>query len=79
MGTGVKMLGGNLRWTSIQSRGSSNTLTRLHAKETRISSGSVARVRLYVFLPYAMAESRPVSLRWGTKKFSCPSLGLKFS
>ena len=43
MGTGDKMLGGNLRWTSIPSRGSSNTPSRLHAKETDISSGSVGQ------------------------------------
>ena len=41
MGTSDKMLGGNLPWTSIPSRGSSNTPSRLHAMETGISSGSV--------------------------------------
>ena len=34
MGTGDKMLGGNLRWTSIPSRGSSNTPSQLHATAT---------------------------------------------
>ena len=34
-------LGGNLRWTSIPSRGSSNTPSRLYATETGISSGSM--------------------------------------
>ena len=43
MGTSDKMLGGNLRWTSIPSRGSSNTPSRLHAMETGISSGSVGQ------------------------------------
>ena len=32
----IKMLGGNLRWTSIPSRGSSNTPSRLHATETGV-------------------------------------------
>ena len=32
---------GNLRWTSIPSRESSNTPSRLHATETGISSSSV--------------------------------------
>ena len=41
MGTSDKMLGGNLRWTSIPSRRSSNTPSRLHVKETGISSSSV--------------------------------------
>ena len=41
MGTGDKMLRGNLRWTSIPSRGSINTPSRLHATEIEISSGSV--------------------------------------
>ena len=40
MGTGDKMLGGNLRWTSIPSRGSGNTPSRPYATETGISSGS---------------------------------------
>ena len=43
MGVGDKMLGGNLRWTSIPSRGSGNTPSRLHATETGISSGSVGQ------------------------------------
>ena len=34
------MLEGNLRWTSIPSRGSSNTPSRLHATQTGIISGS---------------------------------------
>ena len=50
MGTGDKMLEINLRWTSIPSRGCSNTPGQLLAKETGISSGSVdqllARMRL---------------------------------
>ena len=53
MGTGDKMLGGNLRWNSIPSRGSSNTPCQQHAMETGISSSSVgqllSRVRLYFF------------------------------
>ena len=36
-GTGDKILGGNLRWTSIPSNGSSAIPSRLHAMETRIS------------------------------------------
>ena len=43
MGTGGKMLGGNLRWTRIPSRGSSNTPSRHHAKEIGISSSSVGQ------------------------------------
>ena len=35
--------GGYLRWTSIPSRGSSNTPSRHHATETGISSGSVGQ------------------------------------
>ena len=52
MGTGDETLGDNLRWTSIPSRGSSNTPRWLHATETGVSSGSVghllAGVRLYI-------------------------------
>ena len=40
MDTGGKILGGNLRWASIQGE-YSITPSRLHAKETRISFGSV--------------------------------------
>ena len=43
MGTGDKMLGGNLQWTSIPSRESSNTASRLHAAETGISCSSVGQ------------------------------------
>ena len=43
MGTDDKMLGDNLRWISMPSRGSSNTPSRLHAKETGVSSGSVGQ------------------------------------
>ena len=52
MCTGDKMLGGNLQWTSIPSRRSSNTPSRLHAKETGISCGSVGQFGLSVALPY---------------------------
>ena len=46
MGTSDKMLGGNLQWTSIPSRGSSNTCTPswLHAMETGIRSRSVGQL-----------------------------------
>ena len=44
MGTGNKMLGGNLRWTSIPPGGSSNTPNWLHFMETGISSGSVGQL-----------------------------------
>ena len=59
MGTGEllgqpdKMLAGNIRWTSIPPRGSSNTPSRLHSTETWISSGSVGQSgpeRLYLSL-----------------------------
>ena len=46
--------GGNLRWTSIPSRGSSNTPSRLHAKETGISSGSVGQFDPNAALPYTV-------------------------
>ena len=36
--------GGNLRWTSIPSRGNSNYLSRLHATEIVISSGRVGQL-----------------------------------
>ena len=55
MGTSHKMLGGNLRWTSIPSSGSSNTPSQLHATETGISSGSVDQCdpeQLYLFFPH---------------------------
>ena len=54
MGTGNKMLGGNLRWTSIPSRGSSNSNTscQLHATETGICSGSVGQFGPSAALPY---------------------------
>ena len=55
MGTGDKMLGDNLQWTSIPSRGSSNTSSWLHAKETGISFGSVGQfgpsAALHVHVP----------------------------
>ena len=51
MGTGDKMLGGNLRWTCILSRGSSNTPSQLHVLETGISSGSVGQFGPSVALP----------------------------
>ena len=52
MGNGNKMLGGNLRWTRIPSRGSSNTPSQLHATETGISSGSVSQFGpLYLHVP----------------------------
>ena len=42
-----EMLGGYLCWTSIPSRGSSNTpLESLNATDTRISSGSVGHFNL---------------------------------
>ena len=51
MGTSDKMLGVTWRWTSIQSKGSSNTPSRLHATETEISSGSVGQFGLSMALP----------------------------
>ena len=59
MGTGEllgkpnKLLGSDLRWTSIPSRGSRNTPSRFHATKTVISSGSYEPVlapRLHLFL-----------------------------
>ena len=52
MGTGDKMLGDNLRWTSVLSRGSSNTPSRRHAKETEIRSGSVGQFGPSAALPF---------------------------
>ena len=46
-----KQCWGNLQWTSIPSRGSSNTPSRLHAKETGISSGSVGQFGSSAALP----------------------------
>ena len=40
LGQRDKMLGNNLRWTSIPSKESSNTPSRITATETAISSGS---------------------------------------
>ena len=51
----TKCCGVYLRWTSIPSRGCSNTPSRLHATETGISSGSVGQFgpeRLYLNLYY---------------------------
>ena len=59
MGTGVKMLGGNLRWTSIPSRGSSNTPSQLHATETGISSGSVDQFGPSAALPLQAYSNYP--------------------
>ena len=44
MGIDDRILGGNLRWTNIPSRESSNTPSRLHATETGITSGSVGQL-----------------------------------
>ena len=57
MGTGNKMLGDNLRWTSIPSRGSSNTPSQLHAKETRISSDSVGQFGPSAALPFYLNKT----------------------
>ena len=43
LGQPSKMLGVTWCWTSIPSRGSSDTPSQLHATETRISSGSVGQ------------------------------------
>ena len=56
MGTGDKMVGGNLRWTSIPSRGSSYTPSWLHATETGISSGSVGQFGPSAALPLSKAR-----------------------
>ena len=58
MGTGDRMLGSNLRWTSIPSRGSRNTPGQLHVLQQQkhngiiISSGSVGQFGMSVALPY---------------------------
>ena len=48
MGTSNILLGVAMRWTSIPSRGSSNT-PMFHAKETRISSGHLGLWLMYAF------------------------------
>ena len=62
MGTGDKMLGGNLEWTSIPSRGNSNTPSQLHATETGISSSSVGLFgpSAALTLPYMTAHFSPL-------------------
>ena len=58
MGTGDKMLHGgvgNLRWTSIPSRRSSDT--RLHVKETEISFGSVGQFGSSAALLYTVSHA----------------------
>ena len=63
MGTGNKMLGvTGLLWTGIPSRGSSNTPSRLHAMETKISSGSVGQFGQSAALPLYLREQYPGSL-----------------
>ena len=62
MGTGDKMLGGNLRWSSIPSRGSSNTPSRLHATETGISSGSVGQFGPSAALLLLIARERVINV-----------------
>ena len=47
MGSGDKMLGGNLQWTSIPSRGSSNAPSRLHVTGLAVWV-SLARVWCYI-------------------------------
>ena len=51
MGTGDKILGGNLRWTSVPFRGSSSTPSQLHNMETEISSSSVSQFGPRAALP----------------------------
>ena len=46
MGTGDKMLGGNLRWTSIPSRGVAILLVGFMLQTPAVG----ARVRLYLYL-----------------------------
>ena len=48
--------GANLRWTSIPSRGSSNTSSWLHATETGISSGSVGQFGPSAAVPYLVFQ-----------------------
>ena len=49
MGTGDILLEGNLRWTSIRSRGAAILLGLLHVKESGISSGRLSLWLLCAF------------------------------
>ena len=56
MGTGEKMLWGNLRWTGIPSRGSGNTPSRLYAMETLWQCGPVVGPSAASSLLHAICE-----------------------
>ena len=69
MGTGDKLLWGNLRWTSIPSRGSSDTSSWFRATETGISSSSVGQLGPSAALPYL---TLPGEERQYESNMSCP-------